>query len=183
MNMDINRTRTDLAELFHLLGFMHIAEIGVEQGEYSETICKNNLKAKVYCIDPWKAYKGYRDHTRQEKLDRFYETAKERLKSYSCEIIRKFSLDAVEDFSDESLDAVYIDANHSYESVLEDIVCWYKKIKFGGIIAGHDYIKRKNQDQYYAVVDAVNDFVKQNDISRLVIYRGESPASWMFMKI
>ena len=39
----------------------------------------------------------------------------------------------------EKLDFVYIDANHNYECVKEDIEHWYPKVKVGGIIAGHDF--------------------------------------------
>jgi len=42
-------------------------------------------------------------------------------------------------FQDGSLDLVYIDANHAYEHVIEDIRDWLPKVKPGGIIAGHDY--------------------------------------------
>ena len=53
--------------------------------------------------------------------------------------IRKKSMEAVKDFPDKSLDAVYIDAEHDEESVREDIREWRKKIKFGGFLCGHDY--------------------------------------------
>ena len=180
---EIDRTRKDLAESFAAFGYRHIAEIGVEQGVFSEILCKANPKAKIYCIDAWKAYRGYRDHTRQSKLDRFYEITKERLKPYHHQIIRKFSLDAVNDFADGSLDAVYIDANHSYQSVLDDITAWIKKVRKYGVMSRHDYVRRKGQDQYYAVVDAVNDYAKANHIDDLVIYKGDSPASWAFIKL
>ncbi len=42
-------------------------------------------------------------------------------------------------FKDESLDFVFIDADHSYEGVLEDIKLWHPKVKRGGTFAGHDY--------------------------------------------
>lgn len=53
--------------------------------------------------------------------------------------IRKKSMEAVKDFPDRSLDAVYIDAEHDEASVREDINEWRKKIKFGGYLCGHDY--------------------------------------------
>ena len=53
--------------------------------------------------------------------------------------IRKKSMEAVKDFPDKSLDAVYIDAEHDEESVQEDIKAWRTKIKFGGYLCGHDY--------------------------------------------
>jgi predicted O-methyltransferase YrrM len=41
---------------------------------------------------------------------------------------------------DKSLDFVYIDANHTYQAVKEDIRLWYPKVKSGGLIMGHDYL-------------------------------------------
>jgi hypothetical protein len=43
-------------------------------------------------------------------------------------------------FQDESLDFVYIDANHAYDFVKQDIELWYPKVKKGGYLWGHDYI-------------------------------------------
>ena len=40
---------------------------------------------------------------------------------------------------DESVDFIYIDGNHQYLSVMEDLTIWNKKIKIGGVIAGHDF--------------------------------------------
>lgn len=53
--------------------------------------------------------------------------------------IRKRSMEAIKDFKNKSLDAVYIDAEHDEESVREDIREWRKKVKFGGYLCGHDY--------------------------------------------
>ena len=49
------------------------------------------------------------------------------------------SLHAVRDFDDDSVDLVFIDALHTYEAVLCDIVAWYNKLKMGGIYCFHDY--------------------------------------------
>jgi len=48
-------------------------------------------------------------------------------------------MDAVGDFADEYFDFVYIDGNHIFNYVANDIYYWLKKIRVGGIIAGHDY--------------------------------------------
>jgi predicted O-methyltransferase YrrM len=47
--------------------------------------------------------------------------------------------EAVKLFEDDSLDAVFIDADHSYEAVKLDIQNWMPKVRKGGILAGHDY--------------------------------------------
>jgi hypothetical protein len=41
----------------------------------------------------------------------------------------------------ESLDFVYIDANHKYDAVKKDLELWYPKVRKGGVFAGHDYLK------------------------------------------
>ena len=46
---------------------------------------------------------------------------------------------AANEIDDRSLDFCFIDANHSYESVKQDIEVWEPKVKRGGIIGGHDY--------------------------------------------
>jgi len=43
------------------------------------------------------------------------------------------------DFADGSLDLVFIDADHSEESVLRDLQAWLPKLRPGGILSGHDY--------------------------------------------
>lgn len=48
-------------------------------------------------------------------------------------------MEAVKDFDDESVDFVYIDGNHEFKYVAEDICEWSKKVKKGGVISGHDY--------------------------------------------
>lgn len=48
-------------------------------------------------------------------------------------------MEAAKLFKDESLNFVYIDGDHAYESVREDIEAWYPKISPNGIIAGDDY--------------------------------------------
>jgi len=47
-------------------------------------------------------------------------------------------VDAARSFNDESLDFVFIDAAHDYESVRADVRAWYPKVKTGGVIAGDD---------------------------------------------
>ena len=48
-------------------------------------------------------------------------------------------MDALEDVPDESLDFIYIDANHDFMNFTQDLHYWIKKVKMGGIVSGHDY--------------------------------------------
>ena len=131
-----------LPDLFREMGFKVGAEIGVANGLYSKALCSRIPGLKLYCIDPWTSYDAYVEHhdaIGQEILDDCYNVALERLKPYNCQFVRKFSMDAVKDFEDESLDFVFIDGNHSFRYVIDDIDEWSKKVRKGGIVSGHDF--------------------------------------------
>lgn len=160
-----NIDRNDLAELFVELGFKVGAEIGVEQGLYTRVLCKAGLE--LYAVDAWKTYKGYRDHVNQEKLNGFLEKTKERLSGYNYHIIRHLSIKAVKFFGDESLDFVYIDGNHTLPFVINDIIEWSKKVKKGGIVSGHDYIKNTGTQNH--VVHAISCYVNAYKIHPLFL--------------
>ena len=142
-----NIGRDDMAQLFAELKFNKGAEIGVAMGEYSEVLCKANPDLKLYAIDPWdrEAYEpninpqeaGFHDN--QKDFDGNYEKAKKRLKPYNCVLVKKYSLEALKDFEDNSLDFVYIDANHDFPNFINDLHEWLKKVREDGIISGHDY--------------------------------------------
>ncbi len=53
--------------------------------------------------------------------------------------IKLTSEEAADQFEDDSLDMVYIDADHSYQEAIADCRAWYPKVKPGGIFAGHDF--------------------------------------------
>ena len=138
-----NMGRNELAILFNELGFEKGAEIGVERGMYSEVLCKANSNLHLCCIDPWKsaAYESYTTEGKaaQTHFDNCYKETKKRLALYNCTIIRKTSMATLKKFKDNSLDFVYIDGNHDFVHVAQDIHYWLQKIRVGGILSGHDY--------------------------------------------
>ena len=158
-----NVNRETLAKWFSDLSFNYGVEVGVAAGEYSEVLMKANPSLRLTGVDPWVPYRGYTDYKRESTFTKMEEEARNRLSSYENYVFMKtFSMDAVEVFHDNSLDFVYLDANHRDPFVTEDIEEWYKKVRPGGILAGHDYVKSKNVK--IDVVDAVNRFTKNNHI-------------------
>jgi hypothetical protein len=136
--------RQGLVELFAELDFCEGAEIGVDRGIFSERLCKANPNLCLFSIDSWST-SSFEDPLNtspaiQKQFDRHYQDAQRRLANCNCQIIRKESLDAVKDFADNTLDFVYIDANHSFVHVASDLYRWEKKVRIGGIISGHDYV-------------------------------------------
>lgn len=187
-----NMGRNNLAELFAELNYQVGAEIGTEAGLYAEVLCRANPQAKLYCVDAWTVYPNYREHVNQNKLDEIYAEAKTRLAPFNCELVKAFSAEVVANFGDQSLDFVYIDANHDYHFVSQDIARWSQKVRHGGIIAGHDYfIPGNNPLMKYGVVQAVNDYTAANKISPwfLIGTKAKIPGkirdnrrSWMWIK-
>ena len=138
-----NAFRNDLPTFFTEMGYKVGVEIGTLRGEFAEEICKAGLK--LFAVDPYQYYKGYRRHPKEAPMEEIYQEAKTRLAPYDCTFVRKTSMDALDDFEDNSLDFVYIDGNHNVRYVIEDIYEWYRKIRPGGTISGHDYeMWRKN---------------------------------------
>ena len=68
-------------------------------------------------------------------------------------VIAGKSTEVARQFSDESLDFVFVDAAHDYDNVKADIIAWLPKVKPGGIMAGHDY----EVDYKNGVVKAVDE--------------------------
>jgi hypothetical protein len=171
-NVDLNHkppieifktNRTIMAETFAELGFNLGAEVGVAQGYNSELFCQKNSNLHLYAIDAWEHYKGYDDYL-TSRLAYFYSEAQKRLAPYNCTLIKKFSMDAVRDFKDGSLDFVYIDGAHDFKNVAMDICEWVKKIRPGGIIYGHDYKRSKGKYPNH-VVDVVNAYAYSHAIN------------------
>jgi predicted O-methyltransferase YrrM len=181
------------------LGLAVGAEIGVARGYFGRRLFERIPNLKLYAIDAWAPW----DETSRGKaqsLERLYRDAKERLEPYNCKIIRDWSMNAISQFADESLDFVYIDAGHDYKNAITDIRGWSKKVRKGGIVAGHDYLEPEaftfgnfNHDNY-DVKRAVDDFVKENNIAPLFVFTKDMPRtspedqkkgfapSWMYVK-
>lgn len=161
-----NVGREDLARLFAELDYRTGVEVGVWQGEFNETLCKENPQAKIYGVDPWHAYEEYWNCTNELELEGYYKATQIRLLPYdNYELIREFSLEAVKDFDDKSLDFVYIDGNHTLPFVINELIQWGKKVRIGGIISGHDYIRSKRFLTQNHVVYAVNCYTRSYRIN------------------
>jgi len=137
--IEIDYNRRFWGRMFNELGFKKGAEIGVYAGQYSEKLCIENPGVEHWCIDPWLEYEGRNESISQKRYSLAEEEARKRLSKYNCKFIKAFSMDAVKQFEDNSLDYVYIDGNHDFQNVTNDIVEWEKKVRPGGIVAGHDF--------------------------------------------
>ncbi len=174
------KNRTELAKYFAELGFKRGAEIGVLCGIFSKRMLEIIPNLNLLCIDSWLGRKGGRVFPEAVKLLKLYPRAN---------IIRASSMDAAKDVPNGSLDFVFIDADHSYQAVKDDIREWSKKVRKGGIVSGHDYYVFPNSGNR-GVIDAVDEYVKDHgykleltDWDKKNPERDERQPSWRFVKI
>ena len=164
-------------------------EVGTWRGDFAQTICDTLQPNKFYAVDPFALYEGYTDKpdvnefANQENLDNLAARVAARVSGMNggrpSELIRKQGKDAAQLFEDNSLDFVYIDADHKYEAVKADIATWFPKLKSGGIMCGHDYIERSHIEEF-GVIPAVHEFVAEYGLKFAVT--GEGFATWVICK-
>jgi methyltransferase family protein len=157
--------RTDLPELLNRRGLHGSAvEVGVKRGLFSEVILKVWRGARLIAVDPWTEAPAneYVDvsNVEQAQHDRFFEETKERLAQFGprSTIWRTTSAEAAARIERHSLDFVYLDARHDYDSVKEDLGHWFDKLRPGGVFAGHDYLDDVRTSGVVGVKSAVDEF-------------------------
>ena len=104
-------------------------------------IANSGKNIKFDCVDTWQGTDGEHNDFDVFKEKTIYETFLSNMEPVKDHFtpIRETSVDASKLYEDESLDFVFIDANHDYEPVLADVLSWLPKVKKGGIMAGHDW--------------------------------------------
>lgn len=158
---------TILPKLIRDFGLEVGCEIGVAFGTHSQNILETTDVKKLYSIDPFRHFapSEYKDgmNFQQAYFDVLHYVVDKRLSYFGnrCELIRATSSEAIEMFEDNQLDFIYIDGNHSYESVKEDLQLYYDKIRPGGIIAGDDY----GHSWHPGVKKAVDEFFAEKKIA------------------
>jgi hypothetical protein len=120
-------------------------EVGTWEGDFSYELLKHTNCKQLYCVDPYKhfedsSYPDGMNSLTQAEFDSKYNTVRNRFSEFGnrVEFLRSNSSDAAKSFEDGSVDFAYIDGNHEYKAVLDDILAWYPKVKNGGYLCGDD---------------------------------------------
>jgi len=160
-------------------------EIGVRRG-YNSACILNNLPIKcLYLIDPYRRYKEI-DVSYNPSVEYLYFKELILDRYNNIKFIKKMSHDAVEDIPNE-LDFVYIDGNHKYQYIKDDINDYYGKVKKCGYFGGHDYDRVRHHNH---VKKAVDRFIEEK---HLKLYsekkhdpyskkKGEGATDWWIIK-
>lgn len=163
-----------LYSLFHTLGFTEGAEIGVRWGKNAIEMFKAIPPLHLIAVDPWQDYLDIDKKLTDAKHDRQLNKAQKVLAPYNVTFMRMKSMEAVVSIPPESLDFVYLDGNHSFNYVMEDLIEWSRKVKPGGIVSGHDLCGYRQQQ----VIAAVETYTTAHclDIDEVFVTDEQAPS-------
>jgi hypothetical protein len=138
-----------------------IAELGVFKGEFSKVIYDICKPSKLYLVDMFSGTVGSGDKDGENFQHAQLEDELVKIQDYfqdkNVDVLKSTTTDFLLSIEDESLDIVYIDADHSYRGVMTDLLLSWRKVKRNGLICGHDYVR----DQYnHDAKIAIDDFCK-----------------------
>jgi hypothetical protein len=154
-------------------------EIGVAQGHSALALLEHGVRF-LWLVDPWAAYSAYPEsNPTPGYYDGVYKEAMDRLSPHAGKHahLRMASAEAAQ-YIPAPVDFVWIDGNHTYEFVRDDIEAYWPKIKPGGILCGHDYC---NAPPTCEVKRAVDEFAARLGQYPLVLFPDVS-SCWLIRK-
>lgn len=132
---------------------MKLCEIGSYMGESTFIFASHLLFKEIHCIDPFEGVEEFNKMSNRtwDEVKREFWTNTRHWDNISLH--QNYSYNIHDKFPNESFDVIYIDGDHSYNSVIRDLKLYMPKLKKGGIICGHDY-----SDPHPQTKEAINDF-------------------------
>lgn len=132
-----------------------VIEIGVCDGENARSILNCLNVDEIHLVDP----------CIEESYGNLYGFD-------NCNYLRLYSDDAVKRVP--KVDFIYIDGDHTYKQVKKDMENYWKKLKKGGILAGHDIFRA---EENYGVAKAFVEFCSKNKLKPYI-----SRSDWWVIK-
>jgi predicted O-methyltransferase YrrM len=143
-----------------------MVEIGAYMGESTMMFASSNLFKEIYTIEPFKNVGGKIEEFNGENdynWDTIYNEFQINTRFFNNITLHKdFSYNVADKFEDNSMDFIYIDGDHSYDAVKQDLEMYLPKLKDNGVIGGHDYLE-KNKYYKQNTIRAVNEVVGKPD--------------------
>lgn len=136
-----------------------VIEVGSWKGMTTSVLAKTvrDFKGKVFAVDHWKGQQGAPHHINQTNALDILKVFRDNMQILGLDNIYPIVMDSLTGasiFKNDSVDLVFIDADHIYDFVKKDILAWYPKVKKGGIICGHDCeLKYTDAGEYTKVID------------------------------
>lgn len=144
-----------------------LVEVGAYLGKSTSFLLveaiNSGKRLNIFVVDTWKGNLSEPDHMQEmaqlggDSYNQFIKNMTDGGVIEAFTPMRMESVVAAQQFANQTVDFVFIDADHRYEFVKADIEAWSPKVKNGGVIAGHDY-----EPQFPGVVQAVNQAFNGN---------------------
>jgi len=123
--------------------FKTIAEVGVKFGRTTFFLLDNVHDLVIHAVD-LDISMFYNEEIKSKYKDRLIP-------------IKGYSYDVADQLPNNSMDLIFIDADHSYDAVKKDIIAYTPKLKKNGLLTGHDI-------DYPGVNKAVKEMIKDFDV-------------------
>lgn len=168
------KTRNDLIDT--LPKGMVVAELGVFTANFSNEIIQRLQPKLFYMVDIWQGSmtSGDKDGNNIITIDNMEDVYKiiiEQTNEMSgVQIIKSDSSEFLSKHLNNEFDFIYIDADHTYTAVRNDLSLAFQKLKNGAYLSGHDYIDGNE------VKTAVDDFCNEKNQEILGITQDGCPS-------
>ncbi len=160
------------------------AEVGVWRGDFTWVLLQLAAPKRMYLADPWvyqssadfdEALYGSGGIQSQQGMDEIAQDVRRRfgseIESGQVEVMHQTSLDAAATLVAGTLDWVYIDGNHLYEEISQDLDAWAPLVREGGFIFCDDYGEPGWWDD--GVTRAADEFADRPDWERFGALHGQ----------
>ncbi len=181
--------RLKLYQLFGELGYKNGAEIGVWAGQNAKQMLQEIPGLKMLLVDPFTNYPYSSRNWKPELMSKLRTMAHKAMRNRNAVFMEMISEDAIRQISDSSLDFVYIDGDHTYDFCMLDMILWYRKVRKGGIMSGHDYDYNERKRSLSKVPAVIDNYTKIHRIEPWFTTddlrpqrRGDNYPSWFFVK-
>jgi hypothetical protein len=150
-------------------------------------IANSGKPIRFFTIDHWRGSPGEESNSADPDVQegRLFDVFQRNIAPVAehVKVIRSDTAEAAIRFADGSVDFLYVDASHSYDGVLRDLIAWFPKVKSGGLIAGDDWCFSVRGER--SVRNAVTDFFGPS-AARLRVEPGSEPSpdylQWSIVK-
>lgn len=162
-----NRRHQSIGEHYRRFNCTSAIEIGIARGELSSYLLSTLPSIREYhAVDPLLG--GYDPNselsntTRQYDNSAWFNAILRKMRRFGCrfKLHYGFSIDMKSHFAPRSIDCVFIDGDHSYQAVRDDIINYSSILKPGGYFIFDDYSR-----YYEGVVRAVDELARRNHLN------------------
>jgi len=142
----IDIIRNNLRGTRHMCG----VEVGVHRGALSKQLLESFPDLILAMVDPWKSYEKDDPYfisgdscamqTRAQQVDNYKAACEATEEMKDRRLILKLTSEAAFNrIPWKKIDFVFLDGDHTFDAVAKDIASWWKKVRPGGLLMGHDY--------------------------------------------